>query len=65
MWNDFETTRTAILTFDNGSIVRAEVTIPIHNIKWYDQLENKLVQEWNKNQPLAKHKVVNIHLMRH
>lgn len=65
MWQEFEETRTAILTFDNGSRVRAELSIPPNNYKWHNTLEHRLVDDYNKRYPFAKHKVVKIHLMRH
>lgn len=62
IWNRF--TRQAILTFDNGSRIRAEVTLRLK--RWYTHAdyERELVAELNNAQPNAVHKIKKIHLMR-
>lgn len=62
IWNRF--TRQAILTFDDGSRIRAEVTLVPK--RWYtnSDYERELVSEYNKSQPNAVHKIKKIHLMR-
>lgn len=62
IWNRF--TRQAILTFDNGSRIRAEVTLVPK--RWYtnSDYERELLKEFNKSQPNMVHKVTKIHLMR-
>lgn len=66
MRNPFEKpiVRQAILTFDNGSRIRAEVTLVLK--RWYtnSDYERELVSEYNKPQPNAVHKIKKIHLMR-
>ena len=57
-------TRKGILTLDEGTKIQAEFTIPAKYLAWHDELEKKLVREFNESQPRAVHKVVKIHLMR-
>lgn len=52
--------RTAILTFDNGQRVRAEITLPGR----HTELERRIVNDFNKAQPRAVHKLVKVHLLR-
>lgn len=56
--------RHAILTFDDGSRIRAEVTLRLK--RWYTHAdyERELVAELNKVQPNAVHKITKEHLMR-
>lgn len=56
--------RHAILTFDDGSRIRAEVTLRIK--RWYTHAdyERELLEEFNKSQPNAVHKITKVHLMR-
>ena len=57
--------RTAILTFDNGQRVRAEVTLPgTDKPVWHADLERHIVRDFNKAQPRAVHKLVKVHLLR-
>ena len=57
--------RTAILTFDNGQRVRAEVLLPgTDKSMWHADLERRLVRQFNESQPRAVHKIVKIHLLR-
>ena len=57
--------RTAILTFDNGQRVRAEVLLPgTDKPMWHADLERRLVRDFNESQPRAVHKIVKIHLLR-
>lgn len=57
--------RTAILTFDNGHRVRAEISIPgTDKPVWHTELERRIVREFNKSQPRATHKLVKVHLLR-
>lgn len=56
--------RTAILTFDNGQRVRAEITLPgTDKPVWHTQLERCIVRDFNKAQPRAVHKLVKVHLL--
>lgn len=56
--------RQAIPTFDDGSRIRAEVTLRLK--RWYTHAdyERELLEEFNKSQPNMVHKVTKIHLMR-
>lgn len=57
--------RTAILTFDNGHRVRAEILIPKSDRPmWYDDIERRFISEWHKSQPNAAHKLVKVHILR-
>lgn len=57
--------RTAILTFDNGQRVRAEITLPgTDKPVWHTQLERRIVRDFNKAQPRATHKLIKVHLLR-
>lgn len=57
--------RTAILTFDNGQRVRAEVLIPKSDrAKWHDDLERRFIEDFHKSQPHAAHKLVKVHILR-
>ena len=60
----FMLSRHAILTFDNGSRIRAEVTLRLK--RWYTHAdyERELVAELNKAQPNAVHKITKVHIMR-
>lgn len=41
--------RTAILTFDNGQRVRAEITLPgTDKPVWHTELERRIVNDFNK-----------------
>ena len=65
--NPFEATeqRTAIITFDNGQRVRAEVLIPKSDREtWHDDIERRFIREWHKSQPNAAHKLVKVHILR-
>ena len=57
--------RTAILTFDNGQRVRAEILIlksdrPI----FHNDLERRFIEDFHKSQPNAAHKLVKVHILR-
>lgn len=57
--------RTAILTFDNGQRVRAEISIPgTDKPVWHTELERRIVRDFNMSQPQATHKLVKVHLLR-
>lgn len=60
----FMLSRHAILTFDDGSRIRAEVTLRLK--RWYTHAdyERELVTELNKAQPNAVHKITKVHIMR-
>lgn len=61
---EFMLSRHAILTFDDGSRIQAEVSLRLK--RWYTHAdyERELVAELNKAQPNAVHKITKIHLMR-
>lgn len=60
----FMLSRHAILTFDDGSRIQAEVTLSLK--RWYTHAdyERELVAELNKAQPNAVHKITKVHIMR-
>ena len=60
----FMLSRHAILTFDDGSRIRAEVTLRLK--RWYTHAdyEREFVAELNKAQPNAVHKITKVHIMR-
>lgn len=57
--------RTAILTFDNGHRVRAEILIPKSDRPmWYDDIERRFIEDFHKSQPREVHKLVKVHILR-
>ena len=57
--------RTAILTFDNGQRVRAEVLIPKSDRPiFHNDLERRFIEDFHKSQPNAAHKLVKVHILR-
>lgn len=61
---EFMLHRHAILTFDDGSRIQAEVSLRLK--RWYTHAdyERELVAELNNAQPNAVHKITKVHLMR-
>lgn len=61
---EFMLSRHAVLTFDDGSRIQAEVTLRLK--RWYTHAdyERELVAELNKAQPNAVHKITKVHIMR-
>lgn len=56
---------TAILTFDNGQRVRAEVLIPkTDRATWHDDIERRFIEDFHKSQPRAVNKLVKVHILR-
>lgn len=57
--------RTAILTFDNGQRVRAEILIPKSDRPiFHNDLERRFIEDLHKSQPNAAHKLVKVHILR-
>lgn len=57
--------RTAILTFDNGQRVRAEILIPKSDRPiFHNDLERRFIEDFHKSQPNAAHKLVKVHILR-
>lgn len=57
--------RTAILTFEDGHRVRAEILIPKSDRPmWYDDIERRFIEDFHKSQPRAVHKLVKVHILR-
>lgn len=56
----------AILYLDEGSKIVADILTPIRRKEreTQEELEKRLVDEFNASQPLAVHKVVRMRLMR-
>ena len=56
---------TAILTFDNGHRVRAEILIPKSDRPmWHDEFERRFIEDFHKSQPRAVHKLIKVHILR-
>ena len=57
----------AVLTLDNGEKVVADI-YPLqgnkHKPRFHDEYERWFVEEFNKAQPRAAHKVVKAHILR-
>ena len=57
--------RTAILTFDNGQRVRAEILIPKSDRPiFHNDLERRFIEDFHKSQLNAAHKLVKVHILR-
>ena len=57
--------RTAILTFDNGQRVRAEILIPKSDRPiFHNDLERRSIEDFHKSQLNAAHKLVKVHILR-
>lgn len=57
--------RKAILTLDNGAKKEATITMPSpRKAMFYEEIEKKFVENFNKAQPYAVHKLVKVHIMR-
>ena len=57
--------RKAILTLYNGAKIEADITIPSPRKEmFHEEMEKKFVENFNKAQPYAVHKLVKVHIMR-
>lgn len=56
--------RDAVLVFDNGGRMRAKVKMPQRQKIWHDELERRMVREFNKTQTHIKHKLIKVHILR-
>lgn len=57
--------RKAILTIDNAAKIEAVVTMPSpRKAMFHERWEKKFVENFNKAQPHAVHKLVKVHIMR-
>lgn len=57
--------RKAILTLDNGAKKEAVITMPSpRKAMLYEEIEKKFVENFNKAQLHAVHKLVKVHIMR-
>lgn len=58
----------AVLTLDNGAKIVADIFAPsigkIRRPRFHDEYERWFVEEFNKAQPRAVHKVVKAHILR-
>nr|DAO53096.1 MAG TPA: hypothetical protein [Caudoviricetes sp.] len=58
----------AILTLDNGAKIAADILPPpigkLRRPRFQDEYERWFVEEFNKAQPRAVHKVVKAHILR-
>lgn len=59
----------AVLTLDNGAKIAADILPPpigkVRRPRFQDEYERWFVEEFNKAQPRAAHKVVKAHILRH
>ena len=59
------TTRKCVLTLEGGRKVTATLTIPTPTKPVFpEQLERRIVADFNKSQPHIANKVVSVHIMR-
>lgn len=57
--------RKAILTLYNGAKIEADITMPSpRKAMFHEEMEKKLVENFNKAQPHVVHKLVKVHIMR-
>lgn len=57
--------RKVILTLDNDAKIEAVVTLPSpRKAMLHEEMEKKFVEDFNKAQPYAVHKLVKVHIMR-
>ena len=59
----------AVVTFDNGQRIVAEIRPlvqggQVRRPKFWAEWERDFVEQWNKSQPKAVHKVVKAHILR-
>ena len=58
-------TRRCLLTLDGGSKIQAVLTIPKPTKPiFHEEMERHIMDEFNKSQPNAVHKVIKCHIMR-
>ena len=58
-------TRRCLLTFDGGATLQAVLTIPKPTKPIFpEEMERHIMDEFNKSQPNAVHKVIKCHIMR-
>lgn len=57
--------RRCLLTFDGGAKIQAVLTIPKPKKPIFpEEMERHIMDEFNKSQPNAVHKVIKCHIMR-
>ena len=58
-------TRRCLLTLDGGAKIQAVLTIPKPTKPiFHEEMERHIMDEFNKSQPNAVHKVIKCHIMR-
>lgn len=58
-------TRRCLLTLDGGGKIQAVLTIPKPTKPiFHEEMERHIMDEFNKSQPNAVHKVIKCHIMR-
>ena len=58
-------TRRCLITLSDGSKIQATITIPKPTKPIFpEQMERRLIEKFNKQQPLTENKVVKLHIMR-
>lgn len=65
MFGTEQITRRCLMTLSDGSKTQATITIqkPTKPI-FPEQMERRLIEKFNKQQPLTENKVVKLHIMR-
>ena len=65
MFQTEQITRRCLMTLSDGSKTQATITIqkPTKPI-FPEQMERRLIEKFNKQQPLTENKVVKLHIMR-
>lgn len=65
MFGTEQITRRCLMTLSDGSKTQATITIPKPTKPIFpEQMERRLIEKFNKQQPLTENKVVKLHIMR-
>lgn len=65
MFGQTQETRKCVITLDGGHKVIADLYFPKPTKPIFpDEMERKMVEEFNKSQPHAVHKAVRVHILR-
>lgn len=65
MFQTEQITRRCLMTLSDGSKTQATITIPKPTKPIStEQMERRLIEKFNKQQPLTANKVVKLHIMR-
>lgn len=65
MFQTEQITRRCLMTLSDGSKTQATITIPKPTKPIFpEHMERRLIEKFNKQQPLTANKVVKLHIMR-